>query len=382
MTLQEREQKACEIIDRIGDELKAVSRYLYTNPELGLQEHKAVACIASFLESHHFNTQVGVNHMAELKTAVRGDYHLNGLHKMAFLGEYDALPELGHGCGHNLIALMSLGAAVAFSQTAPDGWGTTFFGCPAEETIGGKVYMAEAGLFNGYDAALIIHPGGDNEVGGTSLATHPLEVTFYGRSCHIASLTDSGINALDCAVDLYQAVKDLKKVFPKGAIVGSIFTESGVAPNVVTPKATMRMTIRGRTVEDLEDIILPMIKEAAEQIAQNYGARVEMHHYEPLFKDMRQDKRLVSLFDDVMTEFGEKPRHLPDDEADGSTDVGNVSYEIPTAQPTLQIGLGLEAHTPEFARAAGSDYGFEQALKGAKIMATVALRYSSSNFDI
>ena len=86
---------------------------------------------------------------------------------MAFLGEYDALPELGHGCGHNLIAMMSLGAAVAFSQCASETWGTTFFGCPAEETIGGKVYMAEAGLFKGYEAALIIHPGGENEVGGT-----------------------------------------------------------------------------------------------------------------------------------------------------------------------------------------------------------------------
>ena len=101
-----------------------------------------------------------------------------------------------------------------------------------------------------------------------------------------------------------------------------------------------------------------------------------MHHYEPLFKDMRQDKRLLELFKDVMTEFGESPRILPDDEADGSTDVGNVSYEVPTAQPTLQIGLGLEAHTPEFTCAAGSDYGLDQAIKGAKIMAVVALRYA------
>ena len=213
-------------------------------------------------------------------------------------------------------------------------------------------------------------------MGGTSLATHPLEVTFHGRSCHIASLTDSGINALDCAVDLYQKVKELKKTFPKGAIVGAIFTEAGTAPNVVTPKATLRMTVRGRTVDDLEGIILPAIKAAAQEIGASYGAQVEMHHYEPLFKDMRQDKKLLDLFNDVMTEFGETPRILPDDEADGSTDVGNVSYEVPTAQPTLQIGLGLEAHTPEFTCAAGSDYGLAQAIKGAKIMAVVALRYA------
>ena len=376
MTLQEREARACAIIDSMAEELCGVSLYLHHNPELGLNEHKAVKVINQFLETHNFRSQVGLTELPELQTALRGDYNDTAQHKIAFLGEYDALPELGHGCGHNLIAMMSLGAAIAFSKSAPEAWGTTFFGCPAEETIGGKVYMAEAGLFKGYEAALIIHPGGENEVGGTSLATHPLEVTFHGRSCHIASLTDSGINALDCAVDLYQRVKELKKIFPKGAIVGAIFTEAGTAPNVVTPKATLRMTVRGRTVNDLESIMLPAIKEAAQEIAAAYGAQVEMHHYEPLFKDMRQDKRLLDLFKDVMTEFGETPRILPDDEADGSTDVGNVSYEVPTAQPTLQIGLGLEAHTPEFTCAAGSDYGLAQAIKGAKIMAVVALRYA------
>lgn len=376
MTLQEREARACAIIDSMTEELRDISLYLHDNPELGLNEHKAVKIIHQFLENHNFTSQVGLTDYSELQTALRGDHNHDARYKIAFLGEYDALPELGHGCGHNLIAMMSLGAAVAFSQSAPEAWGTTFFGCPAEETIGGKVYMAEAGLFKGYEAALIIHPGGENEVGGTSLATHPLEITFHGRSCHIASLTDSGINALDCAVDLYQKIKELKKMFPKGAIVGTIFTEAGTAPNVVTPKATLRMTIRGRTVDDLEGIILPAIKAAAREIGAFYGAQVEMHHYEPLFKDMRQDKKLLDLFKAVMTEFGETPRILPDDEADGSTDVGNVSYEVPTAQPTLQIGLGLEAHTPEFTCAAGSDYGLAQAIKGAKIMAVVALRYA------
>ena len=112
--------------------------------------------------------------------------------------------------------------------------------------------------------------------------------------------------ALDCAVELYQKIKELKRTFPKGAIVGAIFTEAGTAPNVVTPKATIRMTVRGSTVDDLEGIILPAIKAAAQEIAASYGAQVEMHHYEPLFKDMRQDKRLLDLFKAVMTEFGEE----------------------------------------------------------------------------
>ncbi|SNV59800.1 amidohydrolase [Veillonella rodentium] len=381
MTLQEREAQACAIIDNLQDELKAISLFLHDNPELGQAEFKALEKISQYMTDKGFITQVGLTGRPELRTAMRSDKNIERNHKMAFLGEYDALPELGHGCGHNLIAIMSMGAAIAFSQTCDERWGTTFFGCPAEETIGGKVFMAEEHLFDGYEGALIIHPGGENEVGGTSLATHPLEVTFYGRSCHIASLTDSGVNALDCAVDLYQSIKRMKaEQFPKGVIVGIIFTEAGAAPNVVTDTATLRMTVRGRTVDDLEHIILPAIKAEAKEIAEHYGARVEMHHYEPLFKDMRQDKMLLELFDEVMTEFGERPRRLPDDEADGSTDVGNVSYEVPTAQPTLQIGLGLEAHTPEFTCASGSEYGLDQAIKGAKIMAVVALRYAMSKF--
>ena len=238
MNLKNREIQACTIIDGIQDELKSISLFLHNNPELGQQEVRAVQTISCYMEQHGFDTTVGLTTCPELRTAMRSDIGLDRLHKMAFLGEYDALPELGHGCGHNLIAIMSMGAAIAFSQTARDTWGTTFFGCPAEETIGGKVFMANEGLFKGYDGALIIHPGGENEVGGTSLATHPLEVTFYGRSCHIASLTDSGINALDCAVDLYQSIKMMKQdIFPKGAIVGVIFTQAGTAPNVVTDKA-------------------------------------------------------------------------------------------------------------------------------------------------
>ena len=377
MNLKERESRACVIIDGIQDELKRISLFLHDNPEMGQHEDRAVEKISRYMAQHGFDTAVGLTKRPELRTAMRADIGLERLHKLAFLGEYDALPELGHGCGHNLIAIMSMGAAIAFSQTCRDTWGTTFFGCPAEETIGGKVYMAEEGLFRGYDGALIIHPGGENEVGGTSLATHPLEVTFHGRSCHIASLTDSGVNALDCAVDLYQSIKTMKiDTFPKGAIVGAIFTQAGTAPNVVTDTATLRMTVRGATVADLENIILPAIKSKAQRIAMDYGATVEMHHYEPLFKDMRQDERLLSLFDKVMTDFGESPRKLPPNEADGSTDVGNVSYEVPTAQPTLNIGDHLEAHTPEFVCAAGSEYGLSQAIKGAKIMAIVALRYA------
>lgn len=377
MNLRQQEALACQCIDDLAPRLKAFGTYLHSHPELGQEEYQALAALEAFFLEEGYEVQVGLTERKELKTAFlaqeTGD---ESKKRIAFLGEYDALPSLGHGCGHNLIALMSLGATLAFNRARRPGWGASFLGCPAEETIGGKVYMSQEGLFKGYEAALIIHPGGENEVGGTSLATHPLEVTYHGRSAHVASLTDSGLNALDSAVSLYMKVRHMKASFPKGVRIGTIFTDGGQAPNVIPDRSQLHMTVRARDVETLEELVLPTIKEAARTVAKEEGTPVDLVHYEPLFKDMRQDKRLLDIFEEVMTEWGEKPRRLPDDEADGSTDVGNVSYDLPTAQPTLCIGRGLEAHTVDFTCAAGSDYGLEQAIKGAKILTIAALRFA------
>lgn len=377
MNLRQQEALACQCIDDLAPRLKTFGAYLHSHPELGQEEYQALAALEAFFLEEGYEVQVGLTERKELKTAFlaqeTGD---ESKKRIAFLGEYDALPSLGHGCGHNLIALMSLGATLAFNRARRPGWAASFLGCPAEETIGGKVYMSQEGLFKGYEAALIIHPGGENEVGGTSLATHPLEVTYHGRSAHVASLTDSGLNALDSAVSLYMKVRHMKASFPKGVRIGTIFTDGGQAPNVIPDRAQLHMTVRARDVETLEELVLPAIKEAAMAIAEEEGTPVDLVHYEPLFKDMRQDNRLLDIFEEVMTEWGEKPRRLPDDEADGSTDVGNVSYDLPTVQPTLCIGRGLEAHTVDFTCAAGSDYGLDQAIKGAKILAIAALRFA------
>ena len=294
--------------------------------------------------------------------------------KMAFLGEYDALPELGHGCGHNLISPMSMGAAIGFAAAVPDSV-TTFFGCPAEETIGGKVYMAEAGIFKGYDGALLTHPSDANELGGSSLASHPLEITFLGRAAHIADPQGEGINALACLVDYYGRVASAMKTWGEEALIGTIITEGGVAPNIVPERATLRMTVRAKKVSFLENIVLPELKKRAETCAKDHGAKVLYHHYEPLFKDLVEDLSLQTVARDVMSAMGEEPAILPDDVAEGSTDMGNVSQEIPTIQISLQIGQHLGLHTPEFVAAAGSQKAFEQIIKGAKIMAVTAILY-------
>lgn len=374
MELKELEAKACDAIDMAAHKLIDLGMYVYANPELSEHEEKAAAATGAFLKQFGFDITAPLPELPNFPTALKATAG-SGAVKMAFLGEYDALPGLGHGCGHNLINMMSVGAAIGFHSATEGRIETTYWGCPAEETVGGKVYMSEAGLFTGYDGALIIHPGGTTEIGGTSLATHPMEITFHGKSAHVASVTNHGINALDGAVAFYQRLKDMSGSFTEYALLGAIITEGGQAPNVIPDKAVLRLTIRALTVEYLESTVIPAVESAALSVAEETGTTVSMQFYEPLFKELRQNERLNAILSDVMQEMGEEPVLLPPNYADGSTDVGNVSYDIPTAHPTLSIGAGLDLHTPEFAAAAGSPEAMSQALKGAKIMAVTALRY-------
>lgn len=374
MELKVLEEKACALIDAAAQDLIDLGMYVYANPELSEQEEKAASATAAFLRKYGFNITAPLPEVPNLPTAMKAVAGTGPI-KMAFLGEYDALPGLGHGCGHNLINMMSVGAAIGFHGVTDNMAETAYFGCPAEETIGGKVFMSEAGLFNGYDGALIIHPGGTTEVGGTALATHPMEITFHGKAAHVASLTNPGVNALDGAVMFYEKLKEIRKGFTEYSLLGAIITEGGQAPNIIPDKAVLRLTMRALTVDYLENTIVPTVEAAALEVAKETGTTVSMRFFEPLFKDLRQDETLNTILMEVMTEMGENPVMLPPDQADGSTDVGNVSYDIPTAHPTLSIGKGLDLHTTEFAIAAGTPEAMAQALKGAKIMAVTALRY-------
>lgn len=376
-SLAARESLLHKAIQNMEQPLIDLSAYLHANPEVGLTEHKAVAAIKKLLQEQQFKVKQDVSdgRIPELATSLKADKgNDTGTYKMAFLGEYDALPGLGHGCGHNLIAAMSIGAAIGFAAAVPEAL-TTFFGCPAEETVGGKVFMADEGVFDGYAGALLTHPADVNELGGSSLASHPLEVKFIGRSAHVADLEDRGINALDCAVVLYSAVNELKAQWGDEVVIGQIFTEAGDAPNMIPAEAVLHMTVRAHTVEFLENAVLPAIKAKAEEIAKAYNAKVAMRHYEPLFKDLREDMTWRNLAAEVMTEWGASPTILPDDMAEGSTDMGNVSHVAPTVQLTLAIGEHMGLHTPEFAARAGSPEGLAMIQKGAHIMAVTALRH-------
>ena len=192
------------------------------------------------------------------------------------------MPDIGHACGHNLISMMSIGAAIAFNQLTDKIAQTIVFGCPAEETVGAKIDIAESGFFDDVDAALIIHPDDKTSIGGTSYASHPLQVNFIGKEAHIADPVYHGINALDALVDFYTKLKQLQNTFTEPNLIGTIITEGGIAPNIIPAKATLRSTIRALNSDYLENTMLVQIKQLANDIAKNIMQKLNctiMNHF-------------------------------------------------------------------------------------------------------
>jgi amidohydrolase len=369
MDKQAWKQQVMAAVDAMAPELKAISLHLHQNPELGGQEQQAARLLTAAVERLGFSVTTNISGYETAFIARKGEYGP----QIAFLAEYDALPELGHACGHNLIAAMSLGAAAAFAAVAGERAATYLIGCPAEETTGAKVAMAADGVFDGLAAALIIHPSDTNAMGGTSYATHPLKVTFHGRPAHVASKTDKGANALDALVLFYQGIKMLRQTFTQETILAGIVTKGGTAPNIVPDEAEAKFTVRALSSRYLEGTVVPAVRRLAEGVALATGTTVETTHYEPLFKELINNTRLMELFKNNMSLLGETVTVLEPQDADGSTDVGNVSHAAPTIHPDIAIGGSLTAHTPEFAIAAGSGYAQERLLIGAKAMAMTAI---------
>ncbi len=202
MTKELLKQQACQYIDTHKEKWFRIADELHAHPEVGEKEFFAAQFLTTTMKEFGFTVTAPLEEVPSLPTAFKAEKGDGPIH-IAFLAEYDALPELGHACGHNLIAMMSISAATALAEVAGDKATSHLFGCPAEETIGGKVYMSDAGIFDKMDAAMIVHPDEISQISGTSYATHPLEVTFLGEPAHIASRTHFGINALDALIEFY-----------------------------------------------------------------------------------------------------------------------------------------------------------------------------------
>lgn len=352
------------------EELLSISSYLYMNPEEGYKEFKASEALTKSLENHGFSVERGIYQMA---TAFRGVYEsCKKGPKIVFLCEYDALPGIGHGCGHNLISAMGLGAGIGLKSVIDEIGGTiVVLGTPAEETSGAKVEMVRRGEFNDADIAMMVHPSSLTQESGTSLALEALRFEYTGKAAHAAASPEEGINALDAVVLLYNGINALRQHVTSDVRIHGIITDGGKAPNIVPDFAAANFYIRAAKKEN-RDAVVKKVVECAKAAALMTGSTLEVSNFEEAYDNLRTNKVLSDLFNTNLISLGEK-EILKGDNSTGSIDMGNVSGVVPAIHPWLGLGdRKLVLHTREFAERTMSEQGKEAVYKGASAMAMTA----------
>ncbi len=365
---------AVEAIDDAAGELIALSTFIHANPEVALEEVRSSAACAEFLEARGFQVERGV---AELPTAFAA-WSGDGSPRVAFLAEYDALPGLGHGCGHNLIAIAGIGAGLGLAAALKHLGGTgrvDVFGTPAEEAVGGKVIMANAGLFDGIDAALGAHPGASEatcptvEGSGQALACVLMRIAFHGQAAHAAADPYNGVNALNGVIELFNGINALRQHITQDARIHGIITHGGTIPNVVPDFAQAEFFVRAATLAGMNRLV-DKVRSIAEGAALITGAAVEIEMPEEPNSDMITNYTIANRLSHNLGMVG---LHLPAAKAEpgmGSTDWGNVSYLTPSVETAYPIlDRVCTWHSRDVVEAATSELGFTNTLAVARAMA-------------
>lgn len=373
MTNKERVSK---IVDRLAPELRKLALDIHDNPELGLQEYKACAWQKELLGRYGFAIE---ENFCDIETSYKAVYKgRKPGPKIAFLAEYDALPELGHGCGHNLIAMVSVGCGIACREFADEyGAQIDVIGTPAEETAGTKVPMSAKRVFDGYDAIMMAHPAFANAESINTIAMDAYKIEFFGRPAHAAAAPHEGINALDAMINFFNLVNAMRQQTKPDARIHGIITDGGKAANVIPDYTAANFYIRANRVADVKKLA-ERVRNCAAGAALGTGCTYKMEYNEENFKDTCTNKALNNLAVDNIQPFLSEPIYrLGDIHAPGSSDLGDVSYEAPAIQVIFKIGeypnpMG-GGHTPEMAAAAGSEYGINNGLNFVKGLVMTAI---------
>ena len=338
-------------------EFEETSSYIFAHPELSFEEHKSQAALCELLEKHGFRVTRG---LGSLPTAFEAVYD-SGLpgKTVALMGEYDCLPEIGHGCGHNLIGTSAAGAGIVLKETMEKygiGGVLKVLGTPAEENGSGKAIMVREGAFEGIDAALLMHPMKTSVPDDISFACVAMEFTFKGKPAHAAACPWDGANALSGVQLMFHAVDMMRLHFRDYSRVHGIITEGGTAHNTVSDEAKAVFNIRALDYEYMMKLV-EIIRNCAKGAATATGTSVEEKQLGEIVKDIRNDKRLVQYVRSNMELIGEEYIERDLTQGIGSTDVGNVTHEIPSIQFYVKLKEHVGTHTKEFALAAGGEEG-------------------------
>ncbi|MDH3259656.1 MAG: M20 family metallopeptidase [Acidimicrobiia bacterium] len=365
MDLKARADKAFTDVETA---LAGINRWMYDNPEIGFEEHNTSARLASFLAEHGFAVEYPAYGLETAFVARVG----SGGPEVIICAEMDALPTVGHACGHNIIATSALGAGVALAPLANElGIRLTVLGTPAEEKMGGKVDLINAGAFTGAAASMMVHPSNSDVVDPNVLGVRHIDLEFHGKDSHAAFAPQLGINALDAFVQAYVNVSMLRQALYPTDKIHSIITHGGDAPNIIPSYTRSSWYVRAATRERMEELY-DRVTACFESAATATGCTWNVETIGHPFEDMVSNPVMVELFAANAAALGRTMGRGADEEpgAAGSTDMGNVSQVVPSIHPFLTINPGDAVnHQPEFAAHTVTADG-EQAIRdGALAMA-------------
>jgi len=370
--MNEWKERACAYVDNITDQLIGVSRDIYEHPELKFEEFRASKLLAEKLQGAGFATKLGV---AGLETGIQADYpSVSDGPTVAIISEYDALPGIGHACGHNLIAAAGLGAALAVGAVKGDLPGKlVFLGTPGEEGGGGKVVMVNAGLFADVDAAMMFHPSSRTVVDRKSLAITEVMIEFTGKASHAAGSPEKGINALDAVIQTFNGINAMRQHIKDGARIHGIITDGGAKPNIVPEHAAANFYVRALE-NDYRDELLEKLRACAQGAALATGATLDFKIVGHSYKAMKPNRAIGDAFVKNLTELGEPLNPPPPDAGMGSTDMGDVSQVVPSIHAYIEIcDENVAGHSREFAEASISKRGLDVMLIAAKALAMTTI---------
>ena len=369
-------RKVIAAIDAMAPALIDISHRIHARPELAFHEVEAARLLSATVEEAGLPVE---REAFGLPTAFASRFGpADGSGEVAILSEYDALPGIGHACGHNIIATTGLGAALALSKLNGELPGRIrYLGTPAEEMGGGKELMAQEGAFDGVDSAMMVHPAGIDLTLMPSICISEVRVTYHGRAAHAAAMPHAGINALDALITAYQAIAQLRQHIKPTERIHGIITKGGTAPNIVPDEAEAIFYVRAATAEELAPL-KERVRACFEAGALAAGAAMHLHWSKVDYLDLKSSGPLAAAYEANSRTLGRDffpLDKLPSGSA-GSTDMGNVSHRVPSIHPMISCAPPeVVIHNPEFARWAASDLGDKACIDGAKALAMTALDY-------
>jgi amidohydrolase len=356
-------ERAGAAVESARERLTEISLDIHAHPELALQEHHAAKLLADSLEGFGFRVE---RQAYGIETAFKGVWG-EGPVTIAYLLEYDALPEIGHACGHNLIAAAGLGGAIgAKASLDPSQVTVIALGSPAEEDIGGKVMLIEAGAFEGVDVAMMAHPIAVDIADPPMFGVEQVMVTYRGRGAHAAVAPETAVNALDGLVSAYQGVAQLRQHIRRDSRLAGVILYGGAASNIIPDRAVGRFEVRALQPAYLAELKGRLIA-CLEAGAQASGCAIEME-WTTTYEPMNNNAPLAAAYKANAETLGRS--FLPvRPESTGSTDMGNVSWVVPSIHPTFQVGQFAINHTAGFTAVANTDAAHGHMIEVGKALA-------------